>query len=927
MKVFKIIGGILLVILLLLILIPFIFQGKIAEEIQKAMDDNLNASVVIGNVDLSLISSFPSFGLEINDIQVAGKGIYEGVELAKIGSIETKLDLMSVINGDQIKINKLGISDAYFVVHVNSDTIANYDIVKTSEETEIETEVEETKVETESTFSMAVEEYFLKNINVEYTDKPGDIYAKIENLTHTGSGDMTTDIFNFATQTNIDLLTVKSGGIKYLNQAKLDVKLDIGVDMPNSKYTFNENHFGINDLMLKFDGFVALPDDETTELDLTFSTEKSTFKSILSLVPSVYMTDFESVKTSGDFALSGMAKGKLKGDDFPAFNLDLKVNNGRFQYPDLPKAGKNINIDLNVKNPGGSDDNTIVDLKVFHIELAGNPIDLKAKVTTPISDANIAARLMADIDLSTLSDVMPSESGEKYAGKINADITMKGRISTLEAEDYENFDAKGSMLMEGITYRDSSLDYYVVVNKMDFQFTPKSIEMAELNCQLGKTDINGSGVVSNYLPYYFNDSKLSGKLNLNSSLMDLDELAGAEEGSPTEESDNSTNDASEVTVNDSTTTSAGVEEIPGNIDFEMNTNFKKLLYDGMEITDMIGKITIRNQKLSMDNLDMKMLDGSMNMSGYYETTNPLSPTVDFKLYINDFDIPKTFSTFNTAEKIAPMGENAIGKFSTDMNLVCTLDGNMEPITKTITGGGDFNTNEVRIKDSKTLSQMADLLKNDNLKDPKIEDVNISYEFRAGRVYVKPFDIKMAGFKMNIEGSNGFDNTLDYIIKTEIPMSALGDANKLAQGLLGEINKAAGTNVKTNETFDVTLRIVGTSDNPKIKSSLGGIGDGKGNDDKLTKGKAKEELNKMKEEAAKQAREEVDKLKKQAEDSIRIEAAKIQKQAEDSIRNEADRLMKEAEEEAKKEAEKAVKKAAEDLGKEGKKAIEGLFKKK
>jgi uncharacterized protein involved in outer membrane biogenesis len=263
MKVFKIIGGILLVILLLLILLPFIFQGKIAEEIQKAMDDNLNASVVIGNVDLSLISSFPSFGLEINDIQVAGKGIYEGVELAKIGSIETKLDLMSVINGDQIKINKLGISDAYFVVHVNSDTIANYDVIKTSGETGIETEVKETEVETESAFSMAVEEYFLKNINVEYTNKPGDIYAKIENLTHTGSGDMTTDIFNFATQTNIDLLTVKSGGVKYLNQAKLDVKLDIGVDIPNYKYTFNKNHFGINDFMLKFDGFIALPDDET----------------------------------------------------------------------------------------------------------------------------------------------------------------------------------------------------------------------------------------------------------------------------------------------------------------------------------------------------------------------------------------------------------------------------------------------------------------------------------------------------------------------------------------------------------------------------------------------------------------------------------------------------------------------------------------
>ena len=923
MKVFKILGGILLVILLLLILLPFIFQGKIAEEIQKAMDDNLNARVVIGNVDLSLISSFPSFGLEINDIQVAGKGIYEGVELGKIRSIETKLDLMSVINGDQIKINKLGISDAYFVVHVNSDTIANYDIIKTSGEIGIETELKETEVETESAFSMAVEEYFLKNINVEYTNKPGDIYAKIENLTHTGSGDMTTDIFNFATQTNIDLLTVKSGGVKYLNQAKLDVKLDIGVDIPNSKYTFNKNHFGINDLMLKFDGFIAIPDDETPELDLTFSTEKSTFKSILSLLPEVYMTDFESVKTSGDFALSGMAKGKLKGDDFPAFNLDLKVNNGRFQYPDLPKAGENINIDLKVKNPGGSDDNTIVNLKVFHIELAGNPIDLKAKVTTPVSDANIAARLMADIDLSTLNDVIPSESGEKYTGKINADITMKGRISTLEAEDYENFDAKGFMIMEGITYRDSSLDYDVVVNKMDFQFTPKSIEMTELNCQLGKTDINGSGIVSNFLPYYFNDSKLSGKLNLNSSLMDLDELAGSEEESVTADSESTTTGSEEKTENDTSSAASGVEEIPSNIDFEMNTNFKKLLYDGIEIADMIGKITIRNQKLSMDNLDMKMLEGSMNMSGYYETTNPVNPKVDFNVDINDFDIPKTFSTFNTAEKMAPIGKNALGKFSTDMKLVCTLDGNMELISESITGGGNFNTKEVRIKDSKTLTQMAGLLKNDNLKDPKIEDVNISYEFRDGRVYVKPFDIKMAGFKMNIEGSNGFDNTLDYIVKTKIPMSALGDANKLAQGLLGEINKAAGTNVKTNETFDVTLRISGTSDNPKIKSSLGALDGGKGNIDKFTKEKAKEELNKMKEEAAKKAREEVDKLKKQAEDSIRIEAAKIQKLAEDSIRDEADRLMKELEKEAKKEAEKA----AGDIGKEAKKAIEGLFKKR
>jgi len=158
------------------------------------------------------------------------------------------------------------------------------------------------------------------------------------------------------------------------------------------------------------------------------------------------------------------------------------------------------------------------------------------------------------------------------------------------------------------------------------------------------------------------------------------------------------------------------------------------------------------------------------------------------------------------------------------------------------------------------------------------------------------------------------------------MSALGDANKLAQDLLGQLNAAAGTNVKTDETFDVTLRIGGTSDKPVIKSSLGDIGGGKGNGGKLTKEKAKEEMNKLKDEAEKAAREEVAKLQKQAEDSIRNEAARLQKVAEDSIRKEAARLQKEAEEAAKKEAEKAAKKAAEEVGKEAKKALDGLFKK-
>jgi hypothetical protein len=38
---------------------------------------------------------------------------------------------------------------------------------------------------------------------------------------------------------------------------------------------------------------------------------------------------------------------------------------------------------------------------------------------------------------------MPMAPGEQYKGKLNADITLNGRMSTIEQERYEDFKADG----------------------------------------------------------------------------------------------------------------------------------------------------------------------------------------------------------------------------------------------------------------------------------------------------------------------------------------------------------------------------------------------------------------------------------------------------------------------------------------------------
>jgi len=313
------------------------------------------------------------------------------------------------------------------------------------------------------------------------------------------------------------------------------------------------------------------------------------------------------------------------------------------------------------------------------------------------------------------------------------------------------------------------------------------------------------------------------------------------------------------------------------------------------------------------------------MSGAYNTQNMKEPKVDFDLDIAKMNLSKSFETFNTVQKLAPIAESSKGAFSTNLKFVCVLDQKMEPIMNTLTGGGKLKTHSVILDGSTTLKKAAKVLKNDKYSTLKLEDVNISYAFRDGRVYVEPFDIKWADSKANVSGSNGFDMTLDYLVKMEVPSKDLGSAFAEASSAIASQAKSAGLNIGAGDKVKMDLKIGGTASDPSIKPVLAGT------DKTSLKDAAKDELLKQKAELEKKAKEEAERLKKEAEQKAKEEAAKLKNEAE----KEAERLKKEAEEKARKEAErlkkeaeeKAKKEAEQKLKEEAKEGLNNLLKKR
>ena len=883
-KGIKIAAVVLLVLMVFLISAPFLFKDKIVAKIKEEANKNLNAKLDFGDFDLTLISSFPDFKFTLNKLSLVGINDFAGDTLIATDKLMLNINLMSVIKGEQYKINSIVLEHPTILAKVLKDGKANWDITKPSPAP--------AAASTQSApFKMTLKNFEIINGNIVYDDAQLGFKSILKNMNHQLSGDFSADEFELKTLTDIEQFTMAYGGVTYLNKVKTKLNLVMDANMPQFKFTFKNGDFALNELAFGVDGYFAMP-KEDMDMDLKFNAKQSEFKNFLSLVPGIYTKDFADVKTAGKLAFSGFVKGIYNDKKMPAFGAKILIDKAMFKYPSLPKSVDNIFVDVDVNNKDGVPDHTLIDIKKFHLEMAENPVDIRMYIATPVSDMNIDGNIKGKVVLSSVKDFIPLDADQKLNGTIIADLFLKGKMSSIDKKQYEDFAAKGQVIVMDMDYKSKDLPYGVNISKAYLNFTPQMAELTQFDARIGKSDMSATGKMENFLGYAFKDDVLKGSFNLKSTLMDLNEFMG--------------DDASSATTD---TAATAMIEVPPNLDFAVAASFSKLLYTNMEMTNVSGTVKVKDAKATMENVKMNLLDGAMIVDGSYDTKNIKKPLMDFDLNISDFDLTKTYKTFNTIQKLAPIAKYAAGKFSTTIKFAGAMNNKMDIDLKTLNGIGKLQTKNIVVSGFEPINKVADAIKMEKYKRLDMSNTNLSFKFKDGRVNIDPFDVKLANSKVNIAGSNGFDESIDYTMKFEIPRSEFGSqANALVDGLLSQAN-SKGAKLSMGDKVNLDVLVGGTVSKPTIKTGLNGSGASLMDN---LKNQAKAELDKQKTELEAKAKAEVDKLKSQAQAQVDAEKAKAQaeiekqkKDAEAKAKAEADRLKKEAEDKAKKEAKKQL----------------------
>ncbi|HNW70893.1 MAG TPA: AsmA-like C-terminal region-containing protein [Bacteroidales bacterium] len=845
--IFKVLGIFIALIIVLAVILPFVFKKQIVEAVKTEINKSVNATVDFKDYHLTLFRNFPDFTLGLDKLTVAGVGDFKGDTLADVEKLRVSIGLFSVISGDQYKINKITLDEPKVHLKVLKGGKANWDIAKPSADTTAKKPAEPSK------FKLTIDKLSINDAFITYDDEDGNMHVKAINLNHTLKGNLTADFTSISTKTSIDTISVSSGGITYLKKASLELKADIDADLKNSKYTFKDNEFRLNNLFLAFDGWVAMP-KEDIDMDIKFKTLKTDFSNILSLVPAVYAKDFDKIETKGSLALDGFAKGTYNEKSIPSFAVNLLVENAMFKYPSLPKSVTNINLKVNVSNSNGKPDNTVIDVKKLHFEMGANKADIVMHVTTPVSDPNINGTVKANVNLGEVKDFYPLEKGDELSGKLLADVSLKGKLSSIEKEKYEDFQAKGQISVAGMKYKSKSIKQPVMINDLKLLFSPQFVDMPSCDLEIGRSDLRAKGRLDNLLSYIFKDELLKGRFESTSRLLDINEFMSDETQAvaPTSE------ESSPMLV----------IEIPANIDFYLNSSFGRVLYDKMDMTNVSGIVTMANRKLTLQNLKMNVLDGTLAVSGSYSTQKP-EPEIDLDLDASQFNIPKTFKTFVTVQKLAPIAEKCNGKVSAKVKLTSALDKTMTPIYSTLNGNGSLKLNNVEVKGFEPINKIAEALKIDKFRQLKIDNTSIDITISGGKLYFKPHSFTFEKIKMTLSGWNSLDQTIGYDAVLEIPRELFGGAaNGVLNNLVSKAN-SKGLDIKPGNTIVVAAKIGGTYQKPTIttdiKKSVGdAVDDLKDQVIETVKDKVNETVDKAKEEVSAQAQKLLDEAQKQAQ---------------------------------------------------------------
>jgi len=533
-------------------------------------------------------------------------------------------------------------------------------------------------------------------------------------------------------------------------------------------------------------------------MDISFENSGADFKDFLAVIPKEYSKNLDQVNTTGNFKVKGLIKGLSSDTTIPNLDINVASNNASFKYPDLPKRVENIIINASLKNDDGNSENTYINIETLNFKIDEDIFKASATLKNITKNMLVNADIDGVLNLANISKAYPISLEKELSGILKGKLNTSFDMNALETNAYQRIKNNGNVSVSDFIFSSEDIVNPIHISKADMTFNPKTVSLNSFDARTGTSDLNATGTIENLLGFLLSDNKLKGKFNVNANTFAVSDFMVADD---------------EAASDNKTTSNEESLKIPAFLDCIIQADAKTVLYDNLTLKDVKGKLQIKDEKAILDNMTSSLFDGELAISGLVDTKNK-TPLFNMNLGIDGFDISQSFKDLELLQSLAPIAKALQGKLNTTIQLSGDLDSSFSPNLTSVSGNAlaELLTTTIKPENAALLDKLGSAIDFIDFDKLDLNDIKTKLDFEDGKVHVKPFELKYEDINITVDGSHGFDKTMNYNAVFDVPAKYLG--SEINQ-LIGSIDDDAVDKL----TIPVTATIGGTFTTPTVKTDL------------------------------------------------------------------------------------------------------------
>lgn len=421
-----------------------------------------------------------------------------------------------------------------------------------------------------------------------------------------------------------------------------------------------------------------------------------------------------------------------------------------------------------------------------------------------------------DLDLSFESEMLKLEDVFSYKGenyvpkdyrheefdnlKIHANTSMHYKDSELHSIDVDLDKLTAKMRVHPLRFEDFN-------GRLHYEDDHVVIE--NFHGQLGKTNFDLN--LNYYLGADESIKKRDNHIGLNANFVDFDELSNYNPPpAKIDTSEDSLEDAAEHAE------AFNLYTLPFT-DMTLDVDVGHFIYHGLDLQDIHGRLrTTQDHFLHVDTIGMKVAGGTINMSGYFNGSDPDHIYLKPNLSIKNADIDRLMFKFESLGHDVELSENLHG------TLTATVNGNIRVYPDLVP---DLDQSEIhldvevlngKLVNYEPMKLLSDYMGNKDLTNIRFDTITNHIDLTNGVLSIPSMDIESTLGHYEISGSHDLDHKLEYFLRIPWKTIREGARSKLfGKKKIEEVDDQIVEKDPNKRISYLNLKIHGTLDNYKI----------------------------------------------------------------------------------------------------------------